>query len=216
MTDLWPLFDLRIESPRLTIRYPSDEDLALVARAATTGIHEPGTMPFCTPWSRAEPPQLERNILQFVWSRRGSLSPTNWQLPLVVFEDGQAIGIQDLFAQDFPTTRAVETGSWLIKTAQGHGIGKEMRAAVLHLAFECLGADEAYSASFEDNPASTAVSIANGYQPNGEVILAREGRPARNLKWSLTRERWLTLRRDDIRITGITDCLELLGAEEHG
>ncbi len=159
MTDLWPLFDLQIDSPRLTIRYPSDEDLALVARAATTGIHDPEDMPFSTPWSRAESPLLERNLLQFAWSRRGSLSSTNWQLPLVVFEGGQAIGIQDIFAKDFPTTLTVETGSWLIKGAQGRGIGKEMRAAVLHLAFECLGAEAAYSASFEDNPASAAVSI---------------------------------------------------------
>jgi RimJ/RimL family protein N-acetyltransferase len=214
MTELWPLFDLRIESPRLTIRYPNDEDLALVAQAATTGIHKPDAMPFYIPWSRAEPPMLQRNIFQFAWSCRGSLAPTHWHLPLVVFEDGHAIGIQDLFAQEFPTTRAVETGSWLIQTAQGRGIGKEMRAAVLHLAFEGLSADEAYSASFEDNPASAAVSVANGYQPNGTVILAREGRPARNLKWSLTRERWLTRRRDDIHISGITQCLELLGADQ--
>jgi RimJ/RimL family protein N-acetyltransferase len=214
MNDLWPLFDLRIETPRLTIRYPNDGELAQVAQAATTGIHEPESMPFYIPWSRAEPPMLQRNVLQFAWSCRGSLSPTSWQLPMVVFEGGRAIGIQDLFAKEFPTTRAVETGSWLIKAAQGRGIGKEMRAGVLHLAFEHLHADEAYSASFEDNPASAAVSVANGYQPNGTVILAREGRPARNLKWALTREQWLSRRRDDIRISGIAQCLELLGVDQ--
>jgi len=48
-----------------------------------------------------------------------------------------------------------------------HVTGTEMRAAVLHLAFDGLGAREAHSASFEDNPASQRVSLANGYQSNG-------------------------------------------------
>jgi RimJ/RimL family protein N-acetyltransferase len=215
VTTVWPFFDLEITSPRLTLRYPNDDDLALVADAATTGIHDVDSMPFYMPWSRAEPPQLQRNIVQFAWSCRATLTPTNWHLPFVVFENDLAIGIQDLFAQEFPTTRAVETGSWLIQSAQGRGIGKEMRAAVLHLAFECLNAEEAYSASFEDNPASGAVSISNGYEPNGIVLLAREGRVARNLKWVLTRARWAETRRTDIQVSGVTDCLPLLGASPH-
>jgi RimJ/RimL family protein N-acetyltransferase len=213
MGELWPLFDLRIETPRVTLRYPNDDDLVLVAEAAATGIHDPEAMPFYTPWSRAEPPALQRGVIQYAWSCRGSLAPTKWSLPLVVFADGEAIGIQDVFAEGFATTRTVETGSWLARSAQGRGVGKEMRAAVLHLAFEHLGAVEAHSASFEDNPASAAVSVANGYEANGSVILAREGRPARNLKWRLTRERWLASRRDDIAVHGIEPCLGLLGAE---
>jgi RimJ/RimL family protein N-acetyltransferase len=213
MGDLWPLFDLRIDAPRVTLRYPNDEDLVLVAEVAATGIHDPDAMPFYTPWSRAEPPALQRGVLQHVWSCRGALAPRKWSLPLVVFADGEAVGIQDVFAQEFATSRTVETGSWLARSAQGRGLGKEMRAAVLHLAFEHMGAVEAYSASFEDNPASTAVSRANGYEPNGSLVLAREGRPARNLKWRLTRERWLSHRRDDITVRGIGPCLGLLGAE---
>lgn len=107
----------------------------------------------------------------------------------MVSEDSTPGGFQDLFATHLPVTRAVETGSWLTRRAQGRGIGKEMRAAVLHLAFEGLGAVEAYSASFEDNPASQAVSRANGYEANGTVLYAREGSPARNVKWVLARER---------------------------
>ena len=213
VTGIWPLFDLQIQSPRLTLRYPSDDDLALVAEAATTGIHDPDTMPFYTPWSRAEPPALQHSVVQFAWSCRATLTPTNWHLPFVVFEDDRAIGVQDLFAQEFPTARTVETGSWLVRSAQGRGLGKEMRAAVLHLAFECLHAHEAYSASFDDNPASAAVSVANGYEPNGTVLLAREGRAARNLKWVLTRDRWAESRRDDIQVRGVTESLALLGAD---
>jgi RimJ/RimL family protein N-acetyltransferase len=211
VTGSWPLFDLRIDTPRVSLRYPEDDALELVAQAATTGIHDADAMPFYVPWSRAQPPALQRNILQFAWSRRASLRPTDWHLPFVVFDGEQAVGVQDLFAQAFPTARTVDTGSWLIRSAQGRGIGKEMRAAALHLAFEGLGAQEAYSASFADNPASAAVSVANGYEPNGAVVLEREGRAARNLKWVLTRDRWAASRRTDIVVTGLADCLTLLG-----
>jgi len=206
----WPLFDLRVRTPRVELRYPSDDDLVLIADLAAEGIHDPDTMPFYVPWSRAESPELERGVLQHMWSWRASLSPDDWGLPFVVVEEAELVGVQLLFAVQFPVTRSVETGSWLVQRAQGRGLGKEMRAAVLHFAFEGLDAVEAYSASFEDNPASQAVSRANGYEANGTVLLAREGRPARNLKWILTRDRWLEARRDDIEIRGLEPCRPLL------
>jgi RimJ/RimL family protein N-acetyltransferase len=206
----WPFFGLKITTERLELRYPNDDELVQVAELAAAGIHDPDVMPFYVPWTRAPSPELERQVLQYTWSRRASLTPEDWSLPFMVLEHSTPVGFQDLFAIHFPTTRAVETGSWLVRSAQGRGIGKEMRAAVLHLAFAGLDAVEAYSASFEDNPASQAVSRANGYEPNGTLIHAREGRPARNLKWLLTRERWLESRRDDIEIHGLEPCRVLL------
>ena len=67
----WPLFDLRIVTPRLELRYPSDDDLFALAGILAEGIHDPDTMPFAEPWTRAESPELERNGLRFWWSRRG-------------------------------------------------------------------------------------------------------------------------------------------------
>jgi hypothetical protein len=61
----WPLFDLRIVTPRLELRYPSDDDLFALAGILAEGIHDPETMPFSEPWTRAEPPELERNGLLF-------------------------------------------------------------------------------------------------------------------------------------------------------
>jgi RimJ/RimL family protein N-acetyltransferase len=209
----WPLFALRVRTPRLELRYPTDDDYYAVVALAAEGIHDSDTMPFYVPWTRAASPLLERNMLQYYWSQRGALSAARWSLPLVVFEHGRPVGIQDVMAEQFAVTRTVETGSWLVRRAQGHGLGTEMRAAVLHLAFHGLGATEAYSASFEDNPASAAVSRANGYEPNGSVLIAREGAPARNLKWILTRDRWEARRRDDIDIAGLDACRTLLGAE---
>jgi hypothetical protein len=61
-------------------------------------------------------------------------------------------------AQDFSLLRSVGTGSWLGTEYQGQGIGKEMRSAVLHLAFAGLGAQIARSGAYFDNEASLRVS----------------------------------------------------------
>ena len=206
----WPLFGLRVRTPRLELRYPDDDDVVAVAALAAEGVHDPDTMPFLVPWTRAESPALERGVVQFLWSRRAEVSPESWSLPLVVREGERAVGVQELAAEQFPVARSVRSGSWLVRTAQGRGIGTEMRSAALHLAFEGLGAVEAHSGSFEDNPASAAVSRANGYEPNGSEIVAREGRSVRMQRWTLTRERWLERRRDDVSIDGLDACREFL------
>jgi RimJ/RimL family protein N-acetyltransferase len=208
---LWPFAALRITTPELELRYPDDDDLVALAHLAAQGIHDPSNMPFFVPWTRAESPELERNVLQHGWGRRASLTRDDWSLPFAVCVDGDVVGVQDLFAKQFSVRRTVESGSWLTRRAQGRGIGSEMRAAVLHLAFAGLGAEEAHSGSFTDNPASAAVSRHNGYQSNGEEIRDREGRPARLQRWVLTRAQWTPRRRDDIELSGLGRCLPLLG-----
>src|SRR5205085_12677588 len=90
-----------------------------------------------------------------------------WRLYFVVEVDGALVGMQDLIAEDFPTFGAVTTFSWLAPEARRRGIGREMRAAILHLAFAGLAAREATSEAFVDNTASNAVSRALGYEENG-------------------------------------------------
>ena len=68
--DIWPFAALRITTPRLELRYPDDDDLVALAHLAVEGIHDPATMPFFVPWTRAEPDELERSVLQFSWGRR--------------------------------------------------------------------------------------------------------------------------------------------------
>jgi RimJ/RimL family protein N-acetyltransferase len=207
---IWPFAALRVTTPTVELRYPDDDDLVALAHRAAEGIHDPATMPFSVPWTRAEPPQLERNLLQFSWGRRASLTRDDWSLPLMVCRDGAPVGVQDVYATNFAVRRTVETGSWLVRRDQGKGIGTEMRAAALHLAFAGLGADEAHSSSFVDNPASAAVSRANGYEANGEEICTREGEAVRMQRWVLTRAAWASRRRDDVEIHGLEACLPLL------
>lgn len=207
----WPLFDLRIRTPRLELRLPTDEDLDELADLAAAGIHDPDAMPFSHPWTDQEQPALQRGLLQWGWRMRAELSPDNWHLGFCVREDDVIVGVQDVFAEKFSIRRAVRTGSWLGTAYQGRGIGKEMRAAVLHLAFDSLGAERAETEAFEDNPSSLGVTRALGYEPNGDGVFERRGQPARIEHFVMTREKWEQHRRDDITVDGVEECLPLFG-----
>ena len=211
----WPLFDLTIRTPRLELRYADDDRCArLMELAATDGVHDPDFMPFLMPWTRVEPPQLQWQGMQHHWRNRAALSPIAWRLPFAVHDEGELVGVQDLAAEHFLVTRWIHTGSWLGRTHQGRGIGKEMRAAVLHLAFVGLGAAYAETSAFADNPRSLGVTRSLGYEENGFRIDDREGKPVRHLRFVLTRDRWEKARRDDITIEGLEACLPLLGLVE--
>jgi RimJ/RimL family protein N-acetyltransferase len=205
----WPFFDLRITTPRLELRYPDDDLVTALADLAAQGIHDPATMPFSTPWTRQPAGVLERESLKAYWRRRVDLSPAEWHLPFAVLEDGELVGVQELFAINFAVRRTVESGSWVGRAFQRRGIGAEMRAAVLHLAFAHLDADVAETGAFHDNPSSIAVTRKLGYEDNGLAVHDREGTATTMLRFRLPRDRWT--RRDDITVAGLDACLPLLG-----
>ena len=210
----WPLFDLRIRTPRLEIRLPTDEELVALVAVADEGIHDPSTMPFAIAWTDRPSPQRQRESLQWYWGRRAGWRPEDWSLTGGVFVDGRPVGVQDLSAKEFGRLGSVSTGSWLSRVWQGQGLGKEMRAAVLHLAFAGLGAHEALSGAFFDNAASMATSRSLGYVENGEHRQLRRGRPDRMLDLRLDRSVWARTRRTDIEIEGLDGCLEMFGVTE--
>jgi RimJ/RimL family protein N-acetyltransferase len=209
----WPLFGLSIETPRLTLRYPTDDGLAALNNLAGRGIHHPDVMPFDIPWTDEPPETRPQHSLQFYWGTRANWKPTNWHITMMVKEGDAVVGVQGMVASDFAVKRQVSTGSWVGQAYQGHGIGKEMRAAILHLAFAGLGAQRATSAAFENNAASLAVSRALGYLENGDDIAAPRGAPMRQIRLLLTRETWEKNRRPDIQIHGLEPCLTMFGIE---
>ena len=213
LSDRWPLFELRIRTPRIELRYPSDDDLGALVELAAEQVHEPDFMPFTTPWTRVESPLRERNALRFWWRLRADLDVQSWTLPFMVLDGGEPVGVQDLKGTRFPVTRSVLTGSWLVRRHQGRGVGKEMRAAVLHFAFAGLGAVEAHTSAFEDNPASLGVTRGLGYRPNGAQIDDREGKPTRHLRFVLTSADWEAQRRSDIEIDNLEACRGFLGLD---
>ena len=212
-THPWPFYALRITTPRLELRVPDDEDIVELFEAARAGIHPAGEMPFGIPWTDGieEVGALER-FASFYWTMRGTLTAQDWSLPFAVASEGSIIGTQDVKAEDFAGSRSVSTGSWLTKSAQGRGLGVEMRAAVLHLAFAGLGALEAQTSAWHDNPASQRVSLRLGYEHEGQQLLARRGEPTPHLRYRLTRDAWQRNHFDGIELHGLEPCLALLGA----
>jgi RimJ/RimL family protein N-acetyltransferase len=203
------VFDLVVRTPRLEVRLLREEELADFVELIDRGIHDPGTMPFFFPWTDSEPVRRAREAAQWMWRHRANWSPDKWTLTGGVFVDGKVIGVQDLEAEHFRAVRSVETGSWLGRAHQGQGLGREMREAVLHLAFAGLGAEEALSGAFEDNVASLATSRAVGYVENGEARGHRRDGSARTIRFRMERAEWERRRRDDIEIDGLEGCLEM-------
>jgi RimJ/RimL family protein N-acetyltransferase len=208
----WPLFDLRIRTPRVEIRLATDDDLYRLNEVADAGIHDPGTMPFSIPWTDDPAPLRQRRSLQWAWSKRAQWNEEDWTFTGVVLVEGAPVGIQDLTAERFAALGTVSTGSWLGRSFQGRGLGREMRTAILHLAFEGLGAIQAISGAFHDNAASMATSRSLGYRPNGEQLVLRRGEPDLLVNLVLDRDTWTSHRRDDITIDGLEACLDMFGA----
>jgi RimJ/RimL family protein N-acetyltransferase len=208
----WPIAGLAVRTPRVELRWPDDTDLCALADLAAKGVHDPSFMPFTQPWTRRDPGgDLERGMLQFHWRLRGIWTTTSWNYNPVTVVDGEVVGTQGLFAESFGVRRTAGTGSWLGLAHQGRGIGKEMRAAILHLLFAGLGALRAETGAFEDNAQSIGVTRSLGYRENGELVVDREGGRTRELLFVLDRADWEPRRRDDIEIVGLEPCLPLFG-----
>lgn len=208
----WPIFDLVVRTPQLELR-AIDDDVALqLTELAAAGVHDPALMPFAVEWTDVDPPQLQRNMLQYYWHCRAALSPAAWSLNLATFVDGELVGTTGLLTQHFPVLRTFETGSWLGRAHQGRGIGTEMRIATLHLGFLGFGGRVATTSAFDDNPASLGVTGKLGYTPNGALGKVRRGLPARSLQFSMDLDHFAaSVRRDDVELIGVAPCCELLG-----
>jgi RimJ/RimL family protein N-acetyltransferase len=192
------------------LRLPTDDDLLALARVAREGVVDEGRTVFMVPWHELPSPAFERQFLLHWWSVRGSWNPAAWVFGLAVVADGQPIGVQDLMARDFAVRRVVSSASWLGRRYHGHGYGTEMRAAVLALAFEGLGAQVAESGYFEGNPQSARVSEKLGYVANGDETYSVCGKAIVEHKVRVTPETW---RRDVVPVTieGLDPCLKLFG-----
>ncbi len=207
LIDEWPLFGLGLVTSTLTLRVPSDEDLAQLAQVALAGIHPPETMPFAVPWTDASPPQFQRSFLQHHWRGRADFAHDQFDLNFVVLIDGSIVGSQSLHRRPSTTIATFETGSWLGRIHQGRGIGKVMRAAVVAFAFDYLQADMIASGAFVDNVASQRVSVATGYKLIRTDTVPRRGIDAAHLHYELRRDQWeRTGNRQLTEVTGWDAC----------
>ena len=97
-------------------------------------------------------------------------------------------------------------------SVRGRGFGKQMRRAVLTLAFGPLQAAAAITSAWHDNHASLGVSRALGYRPNGESRHARDDGADIMVHLRLRREDWLAADLGaGVEISGFEPCRFLFG-----
>lgn len=220
LVGLWPAAGVRISAGDLEMRWIDDELAVSLALLAGKGIHDEGSMPFQVPWTRGSDRDVARNLLTFQWANRSRVGGELLSLELGVVVDGAAVGIQSATGADWSVLHELETGSWLGRDHQGKGIGRRMRALMLHLCFEELGAEAVVSTAFADNAASNAVSRRTGYELEGSQRVAREGIVAIQNRYRMSRDRWMAVRAAnreivgaDIEVAGIDALLDDLRAE---
>jgi RimJ/RimL family protein N-acetyltransferase len=214
IADVWPLYGLRLRTPRLELRVPDLDDLAALGERAAEGVHDPAVQPFLAPWTDTDPATRARNTIQFHWAMLGQWSPAKWTLQFVTVADGAVIGTQAIDAHDFAELREVGSGSWLGREHHGRGYGTEMRAAVLELAFAGLRAEFATSQAFEHNAASYGVSRKLGYVDDGIERHLVRGASTVGRRVRLDRAGWAAHRTVPVTIAGLEQCLPMFGLAE--
>ena len=208
----WPMFDLRLTTPDLHLRHLVEADLESLAAILPDDAEQD---PSATSYPAIDGDRNRGVVLhQDYWRARGSWRPESWALSFGVFRDGELVGYQGLEGDDFARLRTVDSSSFLIGAARGQGLGKQMRAAVLALAFGALGARFAITSAWTDNHASLGVSRALGYVDNGVSAHRRGDTVGEMAHLRLTRQRWLaTGWPDRVAVAGVEECLPFFGLE---
>lgn len=207
----WPLYALRIRTPRLELRLPDLATLDALSAVAAAGVHDPALMPFSVAWTDGSPQERARATFQHVLGTIAQWQPHAWNLSLAVLRDGEVLGRQDVMARDFALTRETDSGSWLGLAHHGEGFGTEMREAIAYFAFEGLGAEAITSAAMTDNAPSLGVSRKLGYRPNGQHTCTVRGRRRTLQRLRLVRADWERRRGVPVTVEGLEPCRELFG-----
>lgn len=204
------MFDIRLTTPDLELRHLTEADLPAVAAILPDDAEQDPASPTYPGLDTAGNRAVV--VHQDYWRARGGWCPESWALSFGAFRDGKLVGYQGLEGADFSTLRTVDSSSFLVGAARGSGLGKQMRAAALALAFGPLGARSAVSSSWTDNHAALGVSHALGYVDNGVVPYRRGGVAGEMAHLRLSRETWLASRWPElVTVSGVEDCLVFFG-----
>jgi RimJ/RimL family protein N-acetyltransferase len=206
-----PLTRLRVRTPRLELRLATRAELRALGELAQRGIHDPAAMPFGVAWTDdSDRPGFVDETIEHHEAATRDWQPDRWCLNLIAFQRGQPAGVQSMRGERFGERRAVDTGSWLGRGFQGRGLGTEMRAAALYLAFEGLEARVATSGAIQGNPQSLGVSRKLGYEIVGSHLVSPRGVPVEHTDLELRRESFRSPAQ--VELVALEPLLPLFGA----
>ena len=186
LVDVWPLHSLRLSTTDLDLRPATEADLPGLCAILPPDLEAD---PTSTHYAGLDDPANQRAVLaQSYWRAMGTWTPHDWVLPFAVRHGGELVGMQALEGPDWTSDGIVDSWSWLSAGSRGRGWGKQMRAAVLALAFGPLGARAAISSAVVDNSSSLGVSLSLGYRDTHVSVLEHSGQTLRHVR--LERDAW--------------------------
>ena len=207
-TTFWPLFDLVVRTPRLELRLPREDEFADMVELGRRGDPRPRDDALLHALDRRRAASARREAAQWMWRHRADWSPDNWSSPVASSWTAGPSACRTS-GRALPR-RALRRDRVVARPAhQGQGLGREMREAVLHLAFAGLGAEEALSGAFEDNAPRWRPHARWGTRrtERREAIAATARAAPSGSAWG---ERpGSERRRSDIEIIGLEGCLDM-------
>lgn len=206
------MFDIRLTTPDLELRHLTEADLGSLAAILPEDVEQD---PSSTTYAGLDRTRNRAVVVhQDYWRARAGWGPESWALSFGVFRDGELVGYQGLEGDDFPTLRTVDSSSFLTGAVRDQGLGKQMRAAVLTLAFGPLGARFAITSAWSDNRASLGVSRALGYVDNGVTAHRRGDIAGEMAHLRLTREQWgASGWPERVAVSGVEECKVFFGLD---
>lgn len=206
----WPMFDIQLSTPELELRHLTEADLASLSNVIPDDAEQ---NPSSTTYAGLDARQNRGAVVhQDYWRARGSWRPESWALSFGVFRDGDLLGYQGLEGDDFVKLRTVDSSSFLAAPVRGRGWGKQMRAAVLALAFGPLGARFAITSAWSDSHASLGASRRLGYVDNGITVQQRDGQAGEMVHLRLSRETWMASGwPEQVVVSSMDECLAFFG-----
>ncbi|KRC89441.1 hypothetical protein ASE25_07480 [Terrabacter sp. Root85] len=206
----WPLHGIRLHTADLDLTVMTEADLPTLWALLPDDLE---LNPHATTYAGLDVPANRRAVLaQGYWRALGMWSPDDWALPFVVRSAGAVVGAQWLEGPDWRSDRTVDSSSWLVAGARGRGLGRQMRAAVLALAFGPLRAEAAISSAVVDNAPSLGVSRSLGYHDTHRSVLEHSGQTLQHVR--LDRKTWdASGRSRHVVVEGVDPALPLFGLD---
>lgn len=207
---MWPAHGIHLRTADLDLRVMTEGELGVLAAALPDDVE---MNPHATRYAGLDERANRRAVLaQGYWRALGLWSPDDWALPFVVRSRGELVGVQWLEGPDWRSDHTVDSSSWLVMSARGRGLGKQMRAAVLALAFGPLAAEAAVSSAVVENASSLGVSRALGYRDTHRSVLEHSGETLQHVR--LDRATWVaSAQAHGVVIDGVAPALPLFGVE---